>query len=199
MPQACEKLSLVVTPPSMSERELRVWWTSCLNLFKRTGDSRYYEQLYGYFSPRVRAYLLRLGVTDEQADELVQEAMLLVWRKAQLFDPRRSNASTWIFTLARNQLIDQMRRQKVVHFDLSILELEGLIEMDPQGDQAVWSDRLRKSLKQLPEAQAQALFLFYFGGYTHSEIAGQLKVPVGSVKSRLRLGCIKLRNFWLEK
>ncbi len=177
-------------------KQVRDEWSACLTALAETRDRSEFARLFGYFAPRVKAYILRLGMPDATADEVTQEAMLLVWRKAHLFNAAKASASTWIFTLARNQSIDRMRRDKVPLYELP--EEEPDPDHRDMGEHSVIEDRLKEAIATLPESQAQVLHLSYYEGKSHSEIADQLGIPLGSVKSRLRLAFSKLKAHWGE-
>ncbi len=171
-------------------------WSVCLAGLAESRDKTEYARLFGHFAPRVKAYLIRLGTSPSIADELAQEAMLSVWRKAHMFDPARANASTWIFRLARNLCIDRLRKEKGQFYEL---EPEAVDPDDRHGgEQAVLATRMAESIRQLPEAQAQVLYMSYYEGRSHSEIADTIGIPLGSVKSRLRLAFDKLKLVWGE-
>ncbi|GGO79740.1 RNA polymerase sigma factor [Marinobacterium nitratireducens] len=175
---------------------MREEWTACLARMAETRDRALFARLFEHFAPRVKAYLIRLGMAPAQADELAQEAMLSVWRKAHLFNPGKANASTWIFTLARNLCIDRLRREKMPCYELDADMPDG--DDRDAGEGAVISDRLAACIRRLPEAQAQVLYMSYYDGRSHSEIAEVLGIPLGSVKSRLRLAFDKLKAMWGE-
>ena len=169
-------------------------WTRLLAQFAETRDKVDYVQLFRHFAPKVKAYIVRLGLTDATADELMQETMLSVWNKAHLYNPSKAAASTWIFTLARNQSIDWMRRQKYPEYELEDWHV-GEDEGDA-GEQSVLSDRMAEAIKTLPENQAQVIHMSFFEGRSHQEIADRIGIPLGSVKSRLRLAADKLKTIW---
>ncbi len=177
-------------------KQVRDEWSACLTALAETRDRTEFSRLFGYFAPRVKAYILRLGMPDATADEVTQEAMLLVWRKAHLFNAAKASASTWIFTLARNQSIDRMRRDKMPLYELP--EEEPDPDHRDMGEHSVIEDRMKEAIATLPEGQAQVLHLSYYEGKSHSEIADQLGIPLGSVKSRLRLAFSKLKAHWGE-
>lgn len=171
-------------------------WSACLTRMAATQDKQLFSQLFQHFAPRVKAYILRLGIPLATAEEVTQEAMLSVWRKAHLFNADKANASTWIFTLARNLCIDRLRREKALEYELP--EEEPDPDQRDMGEQRVLEQRMQLALAQLPEAQVQVLHLAYYEGKSHSEIAEQLGIPLGSVKSRLRLAFDKLKVYWGE-
>lgn len=157
-------------------------------------DRASFAALFAYFAPRVKSYLMRLGTPPVLAEELAQETMLSVWRKAELFDADRASASTWIFTIARNLRIDAARRFR----DPNAFAAE--IEPDaPEEPFAIVARHqsqtvVRDALKQLPAEQRQVLTLSFFEDRPHSEIAAALGIPLGTVKSRVRLAISKLRE-----
>jgi RNA polymerase sigma factor (sigma-70 family) len=162
----------------------------------RARDRAAFEALFHHFAPRVKAYLLRLGATVAQAEDLAQEALLLLWRKAAQFDPARASAATWIFTIARNLRIDAIRRERRPEIDPEDPAL--VPDAEPPPDAAIMRDgeetRLRAAMARLPAEQAQVLQLSFFADKPHSAIAAELGLPLGTVKSRLRLAMARIRT-----
>ncbi len=156
-------------------------------------DRAAYAALFGHFAPRVKAYLIRLGAAPNLAEDVAQEAMLSLWRKAHLFDPAKASASTWVFTIARNLRIDQIRRERRPQMDPD----DPLCEAPRSAeDNLGWSQNeapLRQALASLPPEQARVIELSFFADQPHSEIAATLDIPLGTVKSRLRLAMARLR------
>ncbi len=169
-------------------------WSDLLGRLAAKPDKSIYARLFNHFAPRVKAYILRLGVAVSAAEEVTQEVMLSVWRKAHMYHPEKAAASTWIFTLARNQSIDWMRKQKYPQYSLD--EWSETAAQAGQGEQEVLSDRVAKAISQLPENQAQVIYMSYFEGRSHGDIASRLDIPLGSVKSRIRLASEKLKQIW---
>lgn len=162
----------------------------------RDRDRTAFAALFGHFAPRVKAYLRRLGADPATAEELVQEVMLLVWRRAETFDPAHAAASTWIFTIARNKRVDALRREQRPEYDP---EDPALVPDPEEGadvriENAQFSHRLQTVLKELPPEQAELLRLAYFEDKPHSQIAAERGLPLGTVKSRLRLAMERLRK-----
>ncbi|TNE85641.1 sigma-70 family RNA polymerase sigma factor [Porticoccus sp.] len=169
-------------------------WSAMLASLSMTRDKQLFIQLFRHFAPRIKGYIVRLGLTEGTAEELTQETMLLVWRKAHLFNPKKAAASTWIYTLARNQSIDWMRKQKYPEYDLDTWrDEEGELHEEHGAEQSMISDRVAMAIHQLPENQAQVIYMSFYEGRTHSEIADRLSIPLGSVKSRIRLAAEKLK------
>ncbi len=169
-------------------------WSDLLGSLAVKPDKKIYARLFNHFAPKVKAYILRLGVAVSAAEEVTQEVMLSVWRKAHMYHPEKAAASTWIFTLARNQSIDWMRKQKYPQYSLD--EWSETASESGQGEQEVLSDRVAKAIRQLPEKQAQVIYMSYFEGRSHGDIASRLDIPLGSVKSRIRLASEKLKQIW---
>jgi len=161
----------------------------------RDRDREAFARLFNHFAPRVKGYIRRAGADDATAEEVAQEAMLTLWRKAALFDPRQASVSTWVFTIARNLRIDRLRRERrpQVDPDDPALVGEAYEERDPH-EVAQREERLRASLSSLPPDQAQVVRMAFFEAKAHSEIAAELGLPLGTVKSRLRLAFGRLRG-----
>lgn len=157
-------------------------------------DRTSFVSLFSCYAPKVKGYLLRHGVSEPVAEELAQETLLAVWRKANQFDPRRASAAAWIFTIARNRWVDVIR---VEHRpgDGRIAE-PPCIQPTPEDDlsKSELANRLRAALKTLPTEQAEILKLSYFEDHSHAEIAERLQLPLGTVKSRIRLANAYLRS-----
>jgi len=178
---------------SMTPAQSKVW-SAMLAEMAVTKDKSLYIKLYQHFAPKVKAYIIRLGVMEATAEELMQEAMLNMWRKSHLFQPEKSAASTWLFTLARNQSIDWMRKQKYPEYSLENMQDRSEEVSDADlGEKTVQSERIAQAISQLPESQAQVVYMSFFEGRSHSEIADRLMIPLGSVKSRIRLAADKLK------
>ncbi len=169
-------------------------WSQMLASLAESRDKKLYAQLFHHFAPKVKAYIIRLGVNGAAAEELTQEVMLSVWRKAHMYHIEKAAASTWIFTLARNQSIDWMRKQKYPEYSLE--EWSETAMEDGKGEQTVTSDRMIKAIETLPEKQAQVIYMSFFEGRSHGDIASRLDIPLGSVKSRIRLAAEKLKLIW---
>lgn len=157
-----------------------------------SGDRAAFAALFSHFAPRVKAYLLRLGAPPALAEDLAQEALLNLWRKAHLFDPAKASVATWLFTIARNLRIDAIRRERRPELEPEDLAPEAAADeaLALAGDEA----RLRAALRQLPPDQMQVVELSFFADKPHSQIAGELGIPLGTVKSRLRLAMARLKR-----
>ncbi|WP_395782099.1 sigma-70 family RNA polymerase sigma factor [Aquidulcibacter sp.] len=159
-------------------------------------DKAAYGELFAYYGPRVKAYLMRLGADNALAEELAQDVMVTVWRKADLFDRTQASVSTWLFRVARNKRIDAIRRTTKPELDPNDPLL--LPSAPPAADQLITGaerDKLvRAAIVDLPEEQRQLLHQAFYDGLSHREIAVQTGTPLGTVKSRLRLAFLKLRS-----
>ena len=190
-------VSATAAVAEIEKKRERDAWSDLLASLGESRNKPDFARLYEHFAPRVKAYIIRFGMPIAAAEELTQESMLAVWRKAHLYTRNKASASTWIFTLARNQCIDRLRREKAVEYELPEEEIDP--DQRHYGEHAVLSDRMSSAISKLPEAQAQVLYLSYYDGKSHSEIAEQLGIPLGSVKSRLRLAFSKLKVHWGEE
>ncbi|MGF7173295.1 RNA polymerase sigma-70 factor (ECF subfamily) [Azospirillum doebereinerae] len=162
----------------------------------RGRDRLAFGTLFAHFAPRLKTYLRRLGCESGAAEELVQEVMLLVWRRAETYDPVQASASTWVFTIARNKRIDTLRREQRPEIDPNDPAL--VPEPDEAADRRLEArqsnDRLCAALKDLPPEQAELLRMAYFEDKPHSVISAEHGIPLGTVKSRLRLAMERLRR-----
>ena len=162
----------------------------------RDRDRSAFAELFSYFAPRLKSFLLRLGTDMSTAEELAQEAMIMVWRRAETYDPAQAGASTWIFTIARNKRIDRLRRDGRPLPDM--LDPAMMPDQPETGDQAVSrheeEEKLRSALKKLPEEQAKMIFAAYYEEKSHREIAEESGLPLGTVKSRIRLALSRMRT-----
>lgn len=158
-------------------------------------DRAAFSALFEHFAPRVKSYLTRSGASAESAEELAQETLLAVWRKASFFDPARGSASTWIFTIARNLRSDALRRER--HPEALARELDE--PSPPRPADAVLAAaerelRVREAMKSLSPEQAAVVRLSFYDEKAHAAIASELDLPLGTVKSRLRLAMNRMRS-----
>lgn len=159
------------------------------------GDRTAFAALYDHFAPRLKAYLMRLGASGERAEEMVQESLITAWRRAASFDPEQASVATWLFTIVRNKWIDQMRREKRPELDPSdpALVPDGPALPDAELNARQDEKRLRTALQTLPEDQMHLLRLAFFADMSHRDIADKEQLPLGTVKSRIRLALVKLK------
>ena len=163
------------------------------------GDREAFAALFGRYAGKVKGYLMRLGAVGGVAEDLAQDAMVSVWRRAGSYDAARAKASTWVYVIARNAWIDRLRREKVeLAYRGYLSPAEESDDEAPDEAAARTEDaaRVGEALKDLSEEQRQVVQLAFFSDHSHSEIAEQLSLPLGTVKSRLRLAMTKLRVHW---
>ena len=171
-------------------------WSECLALIAQNQDRAAFTRLFRHFSPLMKAFALSGStLSANNADELVQEVMLKVWQKAGAFNPRKAAASTWVYTIARNCRTDMYRRLQ--KFDTALIAEDLYNEFESEEafvllHQKRNRDKIRALVKALPADQAQILAKVYMEGKSHSEVAGELDLPLGTVKSRVRLAIQKL-------
>ncbi len=161
-----------------------------------SADREAFDALFVHFAPRIKGYLMRIGTAADLAEDLAQEAMLKVWRKARLFDSSKASASTWIFTIARNLRIDAARRaaKPALDADDPAFSPEEEPRADVVMDRAHRDEKIRAAFLALPPAQLEVVRLHFIEDAPHSEIATRLNLPLGTVKSRLRLAFEKIRK-----
>jgi RNA polymerase sigma-70 factor, ECF subfamily len=190
-------LPVKLSVPAKSQRSSsHIIMADLLQRIAERGDAQAFKELFQSFAPRVKSYMMRQGADPTSAEELAQETLLMVWRKAGLYSSEKGSASTWIFTIARNLRIDRLRRE-VPWQELP----EGHDEIrsdDPTPDEIVSSrerqGRTQTALATLPDDQKAVVSLSYLEGLSHSEIAERLDLPLGTVKSRMRLAYQKIRE-----
>ena len=161
-------------------------------------DRSAFAKLFQYFAPRLITFFAKTGLSRDASEEVVQETMIAVWNKAALYDPRQAGVSTWIFTIARNCRIDRARRDgRRSKVEMDAFEEPGL---DASGEDYLLADerdsRIRAAIAALPPEQAAVVRLSFFAEKPQAEIATELGIPLGTVKSRLRLAMAKMRTAW---
>jgi RNA polymerase sigma-70 factor (ECF subfamily) len=180
-------------PPSSAKRadEAAAW----LQRIAAKGDKAAFIALFDYFAPRVKSYLIRQGLNPPLADDLTQDVMFQVWRRAAQFDESRARASTWIYTIARNRMIDQRRKERSGGVILKDIEQENPA-YEPQNDVETASDnaRLRQAITKLPPEQRKLIEQSYFDDQSQRDISARTNIPLGTVKSRIRLALARLKD-----
>lgn len=185
---------MVVVDSSGAGNGAQAEWVGQMLRVARHGDEAAFAELFDHFAPRVKAFLIKSGSSASVAEDCAQDVMATVWHKAGQFDPSRASVATWIFSIARNRRIDLLRKARRP-------EPEDLPwGPEPEPDPAeVWefqqdSARLGEALRALPAAQRELIEKAYFGDLSHGEIAGVTGLPLGTIKSRIRLALDKLRQ-----
>ena len=186
----------VSTPADKAISEAR-YWSEQMAAVAQERDRESFMRIYDHYAPRLQRYLLGLGVAPEQAEELVQEAMIRLWRKAHQFRPGRASLTTWLFRIARNLYIDSVRREpnwRPVEDALDGLRADPPprargTEAESYAEQA----NLKRAIHALPARQARLVRMSYIEAKSHREIAEELDMPLGTVKSSLRSAFGKLR------
>jgi RNA polymerase sigma-70 factor (ECF subfamily) len=178
-------------------------WGALIQAVAVHQDRTAFASLFEFFAPRIKAYMQRSGANEASAEELAQETMLMVWRKAALFDPASAGASAWIFTIARNLRIDAHRRTSRDGMTAVVdIELEFQVDERPQLDVLMAASQseqhVRSALTQLSPDQMRVVELSFYEDKAHAEIAQMLEIPLGTVKSRLRLAMNRLRHLLSE-
>jgi len=174
--------------------ENAAYWAELVIRVRDRQDKAAFAELFRHFAPRVKAFLMKSGAGATLAEECAQDVMATLWQKAHLFDPTRASVATWVFTIARNRRIDALRKSRRAEPE----ELDWGPE--PELDQAEVivaqqeTDLLGRALAQLPEKQRALIERAYFGELSHSEIAAETGLPLGTIKSRIRLALDKLRH-----
>ncbi|NQZ73397.1 MAG: sigma-70 family RNA polymerase sigma factor [Dinoroseobacter sp.] len=170
------------------------YWLSLIVRVRDDQDKKAFGDLFRHFAPRIKGFLMKSGSSDTLAEEVAQDVMATVWQKAGLFDPARASVATWIFTIARNRKIDILRKQR--RPEPEDLPWGPSAEPDQEDTIALQQDtvRLRAAIAELPEKQRDLVKQAYFGELSHSEIATETGLPLGTIKSRIRLALERLRH-----
>mgnify|MGYP000371464964 CR=1 FL=1 len=167
-------------------------WSACVERVAQDRCRESFLQLFDYYAPRISRYLGQQGMSAEQAEELSQEAMLGLWRKAHLYDRHKAAVSTWLFRIARNLMIDRLRGERGIAYDSEDMAEEPVAE--DGSPVACDAATLRAKISELPAVQIELVYKSYFEGKSHGEIAAETGQPLGSVKSRLRAALATLRR-----
>lgn len=174
-------------------------WSQLLEKVGKSQDRQAYHALFEHFGPQIKYYAMANGLASH-AEELVQEVFVSIWRRSCLYDWRKAAASTWIFTIARNQRIDMLRKMRRTSVEMAV-ETDDLWQIPGDNeDEPVTSlhrlmseRRIRESLKHLPEEQTTVIAKVYMENKSHQRVANELNIPLGTVKSRVRLALNKLK------
>lgn len=174
--------------------DARLQWVAHMARIRDHQDQKAFAELFSHFAPRVKGFLVRSGADASLAEECAQEVLATCWHKAHMFDPARASVATWIFTIARNRKIDVLRKaRRPEPEDLGWGPQEEPDQADVLALQQE-TDQLGKAIAALPSTQRELIEKAYFGDLTHSEIADETGLPLGTIKSRIRLALDRLRH-----
>jgi RNA polymerase sigma-70 factor (ECF subfamily) len=170
-------------------------FSDLITAIARDRDKAAFVRLFAFFAPRIKALMMQLGAPAPRAEEIAQDTMLAVWTKAQMFDPAGASASGWIYRIAKNLHVDGLRRDRRI-------SASAVVETEPEGvplPDALLSERenqsrVRAAIAALTPDQLRVVTLSFFEDKPHAEIAKELSIPLGTVKSRLRLAMQRLRD-----
>jgi RNA polymerase sigma-70 factor, ECF subfamily len=174
-------------------------WSAVMQAIAQHQDRAAFARLFRHFAPRIKTFVRRSGATEADAENVAQEAMLKVWRKAALFNSATTGCEAWIFTIARNLRIDAMRRERrgALH-GAGDIDQEFLLDEAPLPDAVAATAQhevlIRRALTELSSDQRRVVEMSFYQERAHAEIAETLGIPLGTVKSRLRLAMVKLRG-----
>ena len=181
-----------VLKPAAKDQEL----TTLINLIATKKDKTAFSSLFKLVGPRIKGYLMKLGSNDIVAEDLLQEVMLTVWRKSETFDRNKAAVSTWLFTIARNKRIDMLRKEIRPQLDPNDPMLTP--NQEESADNVYGSKqesiKITDAIKMLPEEQSKLIKMTYYEDKSHSIIARELNMPLGTVKSRIRLASTRLKK-----
>lgn len=172
----------------------RMAWVTHLVAIRDNQDQSAFAEVFAHFAPRVKAFLMKSGANPDLAEDVSQDVMATLWRKAHMFDPSKANVSTWIFTIARNRRIDVLRKQRRPEPE----DLTWGPEAEPDQEDVLAlqqeSAQLGEAIAALPDKQRELIVRAYYAELTHSEIADATGLPLGTIKSRIRLALDRLRH-----
>jgi RNA polymerase sigma-70 factor (ECF subfamily) len=182
------------TRVGLQTHQISADWVETIRRIRENRDEAAFVELFRHFAPRVKAFLMRSGADEAMAEECVQEVMATVWHKAAQFDPARASVATWIFTIARNKKIDVLRKQRRPEPE----DLTWGPEAEPDQSDVIGlqqeTAQLGEAIASLPDKQRELIEKAYYGDLSHSEIAEQTGLPLGTIKSRIRLALDRLRH-----
>ena len=169
-------------------------WVALVARVRDHRDKAAFAALFRHFAPRVKGFLMKSGANAGLADETAQEVMAVLWQKAHLFDPGRASVATWVFTIARNRRIDALRKARRPEPEAVVWGPESEPDHAEVYEMQRESARLGDAVARLPEKQRVLIERAYFGDLSHSEIALETGLPLGTIKSRIRLALERLRH-----
>jgi len=179
-----------------ADPDLRDRHADCMAAISAERSKAAFAELFDFYAPRIKSYMLRLGASDSEAEELAQDVLVTVWQKAGLYDRKQASVSTWMFRIARNRRIDVQRRQRRPELtaDDPMLRPPEIEQPDATLARGQMEGLVRSQLVKLPADQLLLLQAAFYDGLSHSEIARAFNLPLGTVKSRIRLAFLRLRG-----
>ncbi|MGE7369596.1 sigma-70 family RNA polymerase sigma factor [Neorhizobium sp. NPDC001467] len=185
-----------MTHDALSDSDQKDRFAALAKAVANDRDQLAFRQLFDHFAPRLNYWLHRRGLPNDEAEEIVQDVMTVLWHRAELYDPRRSSLSTWLFRIARNRHIDLARRAKIrqARDREPLIQIDDVPGMETLLDTDEREARVREALGRIPGEQMELVRASFFLGYTHTEIAACTGLPLGTVKSRIRLAFEHLRK-----
>ena len=178
----------------MTIRPAETDWSALMCRVRDAQDKTAFAALFRHFAPRVKGYLMKAGATATLAEECAQDVMATMWHKAHQFDPARASVATWVFTIARNRRIDALRRARRPEPEMLDWGPESEPDQADVYELAQENRRLGEALADLPEKQRKLIERAYYGDLSHTEIAAETGLPLGTIKSRIRLALERLRH-----
>lgn len=174
----------------------REHFADCMDRIAEQRSREAFAELFAFYAPRLKSYMLRLGASDGEAEELAQDVMVTAWQKAGMYDRRQASVSTWLFRIARNRRIDLQRRQRKPDLvtDDPLLSPAGVEAPDDAVSRGQLEGIVRERLQGLPREQLILVQAAFYDGLSHSEIAEVFNLPLGTVKSRIRLAFQRLKG-----
>jgi RNA polymerase sigma factor (sigma-70 family) len=181
----------------------KVEWADLIGRVASHADREAFEGLFEHFAPRIKGLMMKAGCSADEAEEIAQSTLVVVWRKAGQFDPKSAGASAWIFTIARNLRIDYLRRQARVGRLSEDAELGNAPDAAESADVVISrveeTVRVKAAIERLSDEQSKVIRLSFIEEMPHPEIASRLGIPLGTVKSRIRLAMNRLRDLLDEE
>jgi len=177
----------------------RAHWADCMVKIQG-GDKQAYSEVFKFFSPRLKSFVIKHVSNEHVAVEIIQDTMAMVWQKSHLFDPRKSSLSTWIYTIARNLSFDLLRKQKGKELHVHSEDIWANDYCPPDlvdhysPEQNMLKEQVVLFLDILPQSQKDVVKAVYLDELPHQQVADMFDIPLGTVKSRLRLAVEKLRH-----
>jgi len=192
----------LVVPTSPTDEAARAQLDDWMVAVATRHDREAFASLFRHFAPRLKGWLWRTGSPGEEAEELTQDAFVLLWRKAAQFNPERATVGAWLFTIARNLRVDRRRAVHDTWTTLDDSEVEGVadagIGQEAELSKRQYDERVRAAMLRLTPDQRTLVQLSFYEDMSHSRIAAELKMPLGTVKTRLRSAASCLRNLLQE-